>query len=53
MVDEATGSTWDFRGCALSGKEKGICLEQIAATKDFWFDWRNYNPNTTVCAHKP
>lgn len=53
MMDEATGSTWDFHGCAVSGKEKGTCLEPIEAIKDFWFDWRNYNPNTTVYAHKP
>jgi hypothetical protein len=53
MMDEATGSAWDFHGCALVGKEKGICLEQIETIKDFWFDWRNYNPTTTVYAHKP
>jgi hypothetical protein len=48
MMDDATGSEWNFQGCAISGKAKGLCLEQIPALKDYWFDWRNYNPKTTV-----
>jgi hypothetical protein len=48
LMDDATGSEWNFQGCAISGKAKGICLEQIPAIKDYWFDWRNYNPTTTV-----
>jgi hypothetical protein len=52
MIDEASQSQWNFRGCAVSGKETGTCLEQIDAIKDYWFDWRNYNPSTTVYAHK-
>lgn len=51
LMDEATGGEWNFQGCALSGKAKGVCLEQIAAIKDYWFDWRNYHPDTTVYAH--
>ncbi len=52
LMDAATGSQWDFHGCAVSGKAQGICLEQVTAIKDFWFDWRNYNPNTTVYVAK-
>jgi hypothetical protein len=52
LMDEATGSQWDFQGCAISGKAQGTCLEQVTAIKDFWFDWRNYNPNTTVYVAK-
>jgi Protein of unknown function (DUF3179) len=48
MMDDATGSEWNFRGCAISGKAQGRCLEQIPALKDYWFDWRNYHPDTTV-----
>jgi hypothetical protein len=48
MMDEATGSEWNFQGCATSGKAKGLCLEPIPMLKDYWFDWRNYNPKTTV-----
>jgi Protein of unknown function (DUF3179) len=48
MIDDATGSEWNFQGCAISGKAKGLCLEPIPMLKDYWFDWRNYNPKTTV-----
>jgi Protein of unknown function (DUF3179) len=52
LMDEATGGNWNFQGCALSGKAQGVCLEPVTAIKDFWFDWRNYNPNTTVYTGK-
>jgi hypothetical protein len=48
LMDAATGSQWNFQGCAISGKAKGACLEPIPMLKDYWFDWRNYNPQTTV-----
>ena len=48
LADETTGSEWNFQGCAISGKMKGTCLEAIPMLKDYWFDWRNYNPRTTV-----
>jgi Protein of unknown function (DUF3179) len=48
MMDAPTGSGWNFRGCAVSGKAKGVCLERIPMLKDYWFDWRNYNPKTTI-----
>ena len=48
LLDDATGSRWDFRGCAVAGKSQGICLDRIEAIKDYWFDWRHYNPTTTV-----
>jgi hypothetical protein len=48
MMDAATGSEWNFQGCAISGKTKGACLERIPMLKDYWFDWRNYNPQTTI-----
>jgi len=47
-MDAETGSRWDFRGCALDGKLKGRCLEQVYVIKDYWFDWRNYHPETSV-----
>jgi hypothetical protein len=51
MMDEATASQWNFQGCAVSGKSAGSCLEPVYVIKDFWFDWRNYNPDTTVYWH--
>jgi hypothetical protein len=48
MMDSATGSRWNFQGCAIDGNLKGKCLERVRVMKDFWFDWRNYHPATTV-----
>jgi hypothetical protein len=47
-MDSATGSRWNFQGCAVDGPAKGSCLDRIEIIKDYWFDWRNYNPATTV-----
>jgi hypothetical protein len=52
LLDAATGSEWNFKGCALSGKAKGSCLEPVEVIKDYWFDWRNFNPSTTVYGKK-
>jgi len=52
LMDASTGSEWNFQGCAVSGKAKGTCLERVQALKDYWFDWRNYNPQTTVWGKK-
>jgi hypothetical protein len=48
MMDAPTGSRWNFQGCAVFGKLTGTCLERIPMLKDYWFDWRNYHPQTTV-----
>ena len=48
LIDSATGSHWNFQGCATEGKLKGTCLPRVEALKDYWFDWKEYNPNTSV-----
>lgn len=48
FMDSATGSSWDFDGCAVAGPRSGACLTPISGIKDYWFDWRNYHPATTV-----
>jgi hypothetical protein len=52
LMDSATGSEWNFQGCALSGKSRGLCLERVESIKDYWFDWRHFNPATTVYREK-
>ena len=47
LIDSG-GNAWNFRGCAVSGPATGQCLEKINFLKDFWFDWKNYHPQTTV-----
>lgn len=48
MMDAATGSKWNFQGCAVDGVSKGQCLEGVQVTKDYWFDWRSYHPQGAV-----
>jgi hypothetical protein len=48
FMDAQTGSEWNFQGCAVAGKLKGVCLDHVEIIKDYWFDWRNYNRETTV-----
>jgi hypothetical protein len=48
LLDTATASEWNFQGCAISGPSQGKCLDRVPALKDFWFDWRNYHPITTI-----
>jgi len=48
LLDATTASQWNFQGCATSGPAQGKCLARIPALKDYWFDWRNYHPDTTV-----
>jgi hypothetical protein len=48
MSDTQTGSAWNFQGCAVDGERKGRCLKEIDAHKDYWFDWMNHHPESTV-----
>ena len=48
---DSQGNTWNFAGCATSGPATGACLDKIQFLKDYWFDWKNYNPQTTVYNH--
>jgi hypothetical protein len=51
LMDSTFGSEWNFQGCAINGPAQGKCLEPLPALKDYWFDWRNYHPDTTVYKH--
>lgn len=51
MMDATTASVWDFRGCAVSGPARGKCLARVPMLKDYWFDWREYHPDTLVFRH--
>jgi Protein of unknown function (DUF3179) len=48
LLDTTTASQWNFQGCAISGAAQGKCLDRVLALKDYWFDWRNYHPETTI-----
>jgi hypothetical protein len=48
LLDGETGSGWDFSGRAVSGPLTGQELERVFALKEYWFDWKTYNPATTI-----
>jgi hypothetical protein len=48
VVDADTGSVWSFRGCATAGPRSGRCLTPLPVLWDFWFDWQQYHPDTSV-----
>jgi hypothetical protein len=48
LVDSATGSVWNFSGFATAGPLAGRALEPIQNTKDYWFDWSRYHPDSTL-----
>jgi len=48
LVDAETGSEWDFAGAAIAGPLAGSRLEKVFALKEYWFDWKIYNPRTSV-----
>jgi hypothetical protein len=48
LVDAINGSEWNFKGCSVSGPSTGKCLTALPAIKDYWFDWRNYHPDTLI-----
>ncbi len=48
LVDAETGSVWDFSGKAISGELKDKQLKKLTVIKDYWFNWKTYNPQTLV-----
>jgi len=48
LVDSQTGSEWDFSGNAIRGPMFGKHLVSVQTLKDFWFDWKQHNPETQV-----
>ena len=47
LIDDK-GTEWEFTGTAVSGTLAGKQLTKIVVLKDYWFDWKAYNPKTTV-----
>lgn len=51
LIDSSYGNEWNFQGCATSGPANGKCLASVQLLKDYWFDWRNYHPDTSIYRH--
>ncbi len=48
FIDEATGSTWNILGVAVSGPRRGEQLQPITSLDTFWFAWSAYFPDTEL-----
>ena len=48
LLDAETGSAWDFTGASTSGALAGRRLTRLRPVKDYWFDWKQYHPETGV-----
>ncbi len=48
FFDANSGTRFDFRGVATSGPLQGRQLERIDSITEFWFDWHEYNKDTSV-----
>jgi hypothetical protein len=48
LVDAETGTLWDTTGLAISGPLSGTRLAPRYGLVDYWFDWKNYHPDTEV-----
>jgi hypothetical protein len=48
LMDTQTASHWDFSGMAVQGPLAGKQLPRLQTLKDYWFDWKLYNPQTLI-----
>lgn len=48
LLDQQTGTEWDFMGRARSGPLEGKQLDRIQNRTEYWFDWKRYHPATLV-----
>ena len=48
FFDANSGTQFDFRGVATSGPLEGQQLQRIDSITEFWFDWHEYNKDTSV-----
>lgn len=48
VVDEQTGSSWNFFGESTAGSMKGTTLERINRVDTFWFAWSVFTPDAPL-----
>jgi hypothetical protein len=45
LIDAASGSVFNFAGEAISGPLAGKRLRRVTVYTDYWFDWKQHNPD--------
>src|SRR3981081_535375 len=53
ILDDETGSKWNFYGDCLDGKLKGQKMERVIPQPGSWFAWAEFHPDTEVFAAAP
>lgn len=48
LVDEQTGSSWDFTGRALAGPMQGHQLPLVPYRVQYWYAWQAYFPHSRL-----
>lgn len=48
ILDEQTGSQWNFLGQAISGQLQGAQLDEVVSVNHFWFSWAAFKPETHI-----
>ena len=47
LKDNASGTSWNWRGECTGGYFEGTRLEPLQASQEYWHSWLNFHPNTT------
>lgn len=48
LVDQNTGSEWNWRGQCVAGRLQGAQLKYMQAYQEFWHSWKTFHPHTTT-----
>jgi hypothetical protein len=46
LVDQQTGSSWNFAGWCTEGPLKGTHLQPVPAYQEYWHSWKTFHPQT-------
>lgn len=46
LIDQQSGSRWNWKGQCETGKYAGSQLEVLTSYQEFWHSWRTFHPNT-------
>lgn len=52
LVDQETGSTWNWDGLATAGPSKGKQLVKIQGYQEYWHSWKHFHPATILWSGK-
>lgn len=48
LTDTKTGSLWSLSGLCIDGPMKGVKLDHLQASQEFWHSWKSFHPLTRM-----